>query len=304
MNYVVQAKPDDLKEISNTLKKQQENVGELQKGLVRMNDRLKQGWIGLGSEAYFAESEKLVLPAVQRLADALGEAANLINKTNDNFAQADHEASSPFQNSQTGSNTASAAGSQAPQQQGAAAAGAGAAGGQQLGSRIQNGGFGTAAHDAPLRAADLGSSVGAHASMGSPNDWLSRVRSSEPFRLPNDSFRSPSDWSSSLGDGLGSSSDWGGSGGGGGGGSGSGGGGAGSMGSIFGALRGQAGTGFGLGGSVGGGAPELSYSGMGGFGGAAGSRPLDFAVPLAIAGLSPLAAVLGKVVKDRTQNNN
>jgi len=42
---------------------------------------------------------------------------------------------------------------------------------------------------------------------------------------------------------------------------------------------------------------------MGGFGGAAASRPLDFAVPLAIAAFSPLAAVLGKVVKDRSQNN-
>jgi hypothetical protein len=71
----------------------------------------------------------------------------------------------------------------------------------------------------------------------------------------------------------------------------------------MGALRGQADGGFGLSGMASGGTPDLMYSGLGGFGGAGGPRPANFAVPIAIAAVSPLAALLGKVVKSRTQNN-
>jgi hypothetical protein len=71
----------------------------------------------------------------------------------------------------------------------------------------------------------------------------------------------------------------------------------------MGALRGQADGGFGLSGTASGGTPELMYSGLGGFGGAGGARPPDFGMPIAIAAISPFAALLGKVVKDRTQNN-
>src|SRR5438046_1493526 len=117
MTYVVQAKSDDLKLIATSFKKQEDAIGEMQKGLVRMNDRLKQGWIGLGSEAYFKESDSLVLPAVGRLAAALGEASRLIGAIDNQLGAADQQASSGFKQETAASGGAAAGMQQSTQPQ-------------------------------------------------------------------------------------------------------------------------------------------------------------------------------------------
>jgi hypothetical protein len=117
---------------------------------------------------------------------------------------------------------------------------------------------------------------------------LGSSRGSSFGRLGDAELASPREWSSSLGSGSG-----------GGGSSSGGGGGGGGGGPSLGALEGKAGAGFSLSGSAHGGTPELSYSGMGGFGGTGGPRPPDFGVPLAIAAVAPFAAVLGKVIANR-----
>jgi WXG100 family type VII secretion target len=307
MTDVIQAKAEELEEIGKRFARQEEAIGEMRGDLVRMNDRLKQGWIGLGSEAYFAEAENLVLPAVQRLQEALREASQLVGSIEEEFGSADQEASTTFQKSE---DSAGAAAMQAAGAGAAAGAGQGAgAGGGAGGGGAGRGGFaggGQAAAAGHTAGAGVGRSDalnGEHlasrlnsAGFGTTTSMPSR--GSSLSRLGSSALTEPRDWlSSSLsgGSGLGSGGARSGGGGAGGGGGG--------LGSVMGALRGQADSGFGLGGMASGGTPDLSYSGLGGFGGVGGPRPPDFAVPIAIAAASPLAALLGKVVKSRMQNS-
>ncbi|HZT07050.1 MAG TPA: WXG100 family type VII secretion target [Chloroflexota bacterium] len=296
MNYVVQAKSDDLTEISQSLKKQEEAIGELKRTLTRMNDRLKQGWIGLGSEAYFAEAERLVLPAVQRLADALGEASRMVTAVANKLGTADQQASSSFKDSQGGAGQAAATAAQAATRPagGAQAAGGGGIGGgaaaalagQHLASRLDSAGFGSA-DSLPSLGTTFGSG------MGTGFDFGSGLASSlGGFGFTGSDLMPASDWMSSSGLGDGGGYGGGGVGGGGGGGG---------VSSALGALRGQAGAGFGLSGVATGDTPDVTYSGLGGFGAAGGPRPMNFGMPMAIAAASPFAALLGKVIKDRSQ---
>jgi WXG100 family type VII secretion target len=63
-----------------------------------MNPLEGGGWIGKGSDAFFNEMNSDILPAVQRLAEALGEANQVTNKIVSFMQQADEEASASFRN--------------------------------------------------------------------------------------------------------------------------------------------------------------------------------------------------------------
>jgi WXG100 family type VII secretion target len=300
---VIQVRSEDLEEIQKTFARQEEAIGEMRGNLVRMNDKLKQGWIGLGSEAYFAEAEEKVLPAVQRLQEALGEAGHALGEIHEHFGAAEQEAAAPIRQAEAATGAGQAAG--------AAQAGQAAAAAQQAAG--QGGGQGGAARGAGTSGAPAGAGSGLGGSLRS--DLLGNEHLAS--RLQNSGFGSlgdlrnrgldrlgsslseyePREWSSSLGSSLGSGSGGGGSSGSGGGSAG----GGGSLGSILGTLRGQADAGFGLGGSASGRPPDISYSGLGGFGGPGGPRPADFGLPIAIAAVSPFAALFGKVMKDRSE---
>jgi WXG100 family type VII secretion target len=284
MHDLIQEKPEEIEEIGEIFARQEEAVGELHGELNRMNDRLKTGWIGLGSEAYFAEAESQVLPAVQRLREALAFASALCGTVDEIFATADQEASSQVKNADSPAEAAAAAAGAAKAAAPAGAgAGAGGAGAATAGARPTAGGFGTGG----LRSDALGSEHLASRLNNAGFGSLGGLRSPSLSRLDSD-LLSPREFSSGLGSG----------GGGGGSSSGGGGGGGGSTPSL-GALEGRMGSGFGVTGSASGGTPELSYSGLGGFGSTGGPRPPDFGLPLAIAAVSPFAAVLGKVIHGR-----
>ena len=54
------------------------------------------GWIGRGSDAFFGEMHDEVLPAVERLRQALEEANRVTNQISQVMKQAEEEACSPF----------------------------------------------------------------------------------------------------------------------------------------------------------------------------------------------------------------
>ena len=60
------------------------------------------GWIGKGSDAFFTEMESEILPAVQRLTDALEQAGGVSKQIGDVMKSAEEEAGSPFRASETG----------------------------------------------------------------------------------------------------------------------------------------------------------------------------------------------------------
>jgi WXG100 family type VII secretion target len=282
MSDLIQARPDEIEEIGELFGMQEEAVGELYGDLTRMNDRLKQGWIGLGSDAYFTESERVVLPAVQRLREALQFASVLCGAIDQQFAEADEEASAQVKNADSPAEAAAAAAG-AAKAAAPAGAGAGAGGAATAGARPGAGGLGTGG----LRSDALGGEHLASRLNNSGFGNLGSLSRSGLGRLGDADLVSPREWSSSLGSG------------GGGGGSSAGGGGGGGSAASLGALEGRMGSGFSLTGSASGGTPEISYSGLGGFGSTGGPRPPNFGLPLAIAAISPFAAVLGKVIHSR-----
>jgi WXG100 family type VII secretion target len=53
-------------------------------------------WVGRGAEQFNTEMEQLVLPAVQRLVNALHQAANTANRILQTYQEAEEEASNAF----------------------------------------------------------------------------------------------------------------------------------------------------------------------------------------------------------------
>src|SRR5690349_5711725 len=96
MAYVVQAKSQDLTDIQKSFATQQESIEGMQKDLLRMNERLKQGWMGRGSEKFFQEQDQKVMPAVARLVKALGEASHTVGQVTGKLAAADREGAAPL----------------------------------------------------------------------------------------------------------------------------------------------------------------------------------------------------------------
>ena len=57
---------------------------------------LRSSWIGKGSDAFFTEMHDDVLPAMERLKQALEEAAQTTNRISTIYSQAEEEASGSF----------------------------------------------------------------------------------------------------------------------------------------------------------------------------------------------------------------
>ncbi len=68
----------------------------LQKVRGSMDPLESGGWVGRGSDAFFAEMQSEVLPATERLQQALDEASRVTKQIVQTVRQAEEEACSPF----------------------------------------------------------------------------------------------------------------------------------------------------------------------------------------------------------------
>lgn len=93
----IRADYDRLEQVANQFANQSQAVGQmLQKVRGSMDPLEGGGWIGRGSDAFFAEMNDEVLPASQRLQEALDEASRVTKQIIQTVKQAEEEASSPF----------------------------------------------------------------------------------------------------------------------------------------------------------------------------------------------------------------
>jgi len=88
---------DQLKEIAGRFS----NQANLYEGLTRQTrgyvDELhNNGWIGRGSDAFFSEMQDLVIPAMERLRQALEEAGQMTNVIAEIFGAAEQDAQGNF----------------------------------------------------------------------------------------------------------------------------------------------------------------------------------------------------------------
>lgn len=94
----VEADYDQLEQIAARFAAQAQATEQtLNKVRASMSNLEEGGWIGRGSNAFFSEMHSEVLPATERLRQALEEANRVTNQIVQVMKQAEEEACTPFQ---------------------------------------------------------------------------------------------------------------------------------------------------------------------------------------------------------------
>ena len=92
----IRADYDQLAQVSSRFQNQSQATQEMIQSVRSSMDELKGGWEGRGSNAFFSEMQGEVLPAVNRLRQAMQEASRITRQIAQTVKQAEEEASSPF----------------------------------------------------------------------------------------------------------------------------------------------------------------------------------------------------------------
>ena len=92
----VKVNPDELADVQREFQNQSMSIQDMFQKTRQQMETLEPDWVGLGSDAFFEEMQGEVLPAVQRLQEALEQAGMVTGEIVSIFQQADEEASSPF----------------------------------------------------------------------------------------------------------------------------------------------------------------------------------------------------------------
>jgi len=96
----IRADYDRLEQVANKFASESQAIQQtLQQVRGSMDPLEGGGWIGRGSDAFFSEMQSEVLPATERLQQALDEANRVTKQIIQIVKQAEDEASSPFRSS-------------------------------------------------------------------------------------------------------------------------------------------------------------------------------------------------------------
>ena len=99
MAGTTQVNYDDMSGIIKTFKTEEEEIMNLLKTTKSKVESLHNNqWVGQGADTFFNEMEQTVLPALARLAHALGVGSDVAQKIVDTIRQADEETQSFFNN--------------------------------------------------------------------------------------------------------------------------------------------------------------------------------------------------------------
>lgn len=111
-NDIIQAQYDALEQIAGRFGQQAEASAQVHSRLRQSARSLQEGWEGRGSVAFFGEMNRDVLPAVQRLANALSGAQATTRYIRQVLQAAEEEAARPFRSDGASASAAAAADSQ------------------------------------------------------------------------------------------------------------------------------------------------------------------------------------------------
>ena len=93
----VQLNYDELSAIRDRFSRQADAVNQMQQNIRGKMDVLQSGgWIGRGANAFFQEMDNDVLPAVQRLQNAMAQAASEVQRLCDQARAAEESAANLF----------------------------------------------------------------------------------------------------------------------------------------------------------------------------------------------------------------
>ena len=93
----IRADYDQLDQVASQFANQSQAIQQMSQNIRSSMDPLEGGgWIGRGSDAFFAEMQSEIIPANERLEQALDEASRVTRQIVQIVKQAEDEASSPF----------------------------------------------------------------------------------------------------------------------------------------------------------------------------------------------------------------
>ena len=102
---VIQANYEQLEAISQRFAERSQAMGALRRGMAQRVEALRgDGWVGKGADQFVQEVEGEVLPACQRLSDALAEASQVTLQIRDILRRAEEEAAALFAGEMAGAN--------------------------------------------------------------------------------------------------------------------------------------------------------------------------------------------------------
>jgi WXG100 family type VII secretion target len=97
MSDEIRADYEQLQQLASRFSQQSQSVQQMLQRVRSSMDKLESGgWIGRGSDAFFSEMQQEVLPASERLRQALDEASRTTQNIVNTVRQAEEEASSRF----------------------------------------------------------------------------------------------------------------------------------------------------------------------------------------------------------------
>lgn len=129
-NEVIQAKFDELERIARQFERRAQAIDELRSQLQRSAQPLEQGgWQGRGSAAFFGEMNGQLMPATQRLRQALDDARSVTLQAIQILRSAEQEAAAPFRGDSGANGNGASGGSGSFAGASASAAGGGSGGG-------------------------------------------------------------------------------------------------------------------------------------------------------------------------------
>lgn len=92
----IRADYDQLDQVANRFLNQAQTIQQMLQTVQNSMGNLEGEWIGQGAEAFFSEMQGEVMPASQRLQQALDEAGRITKFIAQTLQQADEDAASPF----------------------------------------------------------------------------------------------------------------------------------------------------------------------------------------------------------------
>lgn len=92
----IRADYPQLQQVAATFSKQATAINQMRQQVKKSMGNLQGNWVGKGSEAFFSEMSDKVLPAADRLFQALQEAAKITRQMAQTVQQAEEDAAAPF----------------------------------------------------------------------------------------------------------------------------------------------------------------------------------------------------------------
>lgn len=95
----IRADYQQMEQVAKKFAQQSHSIQQMLTKVKSSMSKLQTGWQGKGSSAFFAEMNGKVIPASQRLQQALNEASRAAKDISNTIKQAEDDAGSPFRSS-------------------------------------------------------------------------------------------------------------------------------------------------------------------------------------------------------------